>query len=204
MAVGSLCAANTAKTLRLVLIDPKRTAFSALTSSPFLHRPIVYPADEDVLVVLDDMIQEMEKRFSLFEGIQDLRRYNSVRPDPLPRLVCICDEYADLILEDSKKGREVERRIARIGAKGRAAGVDLILATQRPSRDVVGGVIKANLNARIALKVNERLESRIILEQSGAETLLGKGDLFFKDLGPAIRLQAPLISDEDLKKAARC
>ena len=204
MAVGSLCSANTPQTLSLVLIDPKRTAFSTLMGSPFLRRTIVYPSDEDIFAVLDGLVDEMEKRFSQFEGVQDLKQYNAVSSHPLPRIVCICDEYADLILPDSKRGKEVERRIARIGAKGRAAGIHLLLATQRPSREVVKGVIKANMNARVALKVNEKLESRIILEQNGAETLLGKGDLLFKDLGPAIRLQAPLISDEDLKKAAQC
>ncbi|MBI5968545.1 MAG: DNA translocase FtsK, partial [Deltaproteobacteria bacterium] len=187
-------------------IDPKRTAFPTLAGSPFLHRPVVYPSDENILLVLDELIQIMEERFNLFERgqVKDLRQYNLTRPEPLPRVVCICDEYADLILMDSQIGKEVERRIGRIGAKGRAAGVHLILATQRPSKDLVKGVIKANLNARVALKVNERLDSRIILEQAGAETLLGKGDLLFKDLGPAIRLQSPLISDEDLKRAARC
>ncbi len=78
------------------------------------------------------------------------------------------------------------------------------MATQKPSRDIVKGVIKANMNARVALKVNERIDSRIILEQPGAETLLGRGDLLFKDLGPALRLQSPLISEKDLKKTARC
>jgi S-DNA-T family DNA segregation ATPase FtsK/SpoIIIE len=206
MVAGSLCIANTTKTLGLILIDPKRTAFSKLIGSPYLHRPIVYPADEDILSVLDELTQEMEGRFNQFETrkVNDLREYNAIRPEPLPRIVCICDEYADLILPDSKTGKEVERRIGRIGAKGRAAGIHLILATQRPSRDVVKGVIKANMNARVALRVNERLESRIILEQGGAEGLLGNGDLLFKDLGPAIRLQSPLISDEDLKRAARC
>lgn len=206
MVVGSLCSSNTIKTLSLVLIDPKRTAFSTLTGTPFLHRPVVYPSDENILSVLDELIQIMEDRFNLFERaqVQDLRQYNTTRLDALPRIVCICDEYADLILPDSKTGKEVERRIGRIGAKGRAAGIHLILATQRPSKDLVKGVIKANLNARVALRVNERIESRIILEQNGAETLLGKGDLLFKDLGPPIRLQSPLISDEDLKRAARC
>jgi S-DNA-T family DNA segregation ATPase FtsK/SpoIIIE len=79
-----------------------------------------------------------------------------------------------------------------------------MLATQKPSRDIVKGVIKANLNARVALKVNERIDSRIILDQAGADTLLGKGDLLFKDLGSAVRLQAPLIREEDLKRAAQC
>ncbi len=204
MVAGSLCVANTPATLALLLIDPKRTAFSILAGSPFLKRPIVYPSDEDILSVLDALIEGMETRFSLFEGIQDLRQYNATRPHPLPRIICICDEYADLILADSKRGKEVERRIARIGAKGRSAGIHLILATQKPSRDVVKGVIKANLNARVALKVNERIDSRIILDQGGAETLLGKGDLLFRDLGPAIRLQSPLIRDEDLRHAAKC
>jgi S-DNA-T family DNA segregation ATPase FtsK/SpoIIIE len=204
MAMGSLCAANTPQTLGLVLIDPKRIAFSALLSSPFLRRPIVYPGDEDFLIVLDELIEEMERRFGFFGGAQDLRQFNTGQNVPLPRIVCLCDEYADLILADSRKGKEVEQRIARIGAKGRAAGIHLILATQKPSRDIVKGVIKANMNARVALKVNERIDSRVILEQAGAETLLGKGDLLFKDLGPAIRLQSPLISDQDLKKVARC
>ena len=204
MMAGSLCAANTPETMTLVLIDPKRTAFSNLTGSPFLGRPVVYPSDEDILSVLDSLIEEMERRFSLFEGVQDLKQYNATRTSPMPRIVCICDEYADLVLADSKCGKEIERRIARIGAKGRSAGVHLILATQKPSRDVVKGVIKSNLNARIALKVNERIDSRIILDQGGAETLLGKGDLLFKDLGSAVRLQAPLIREEDLKRAARC
>jgi S-DNA-T family DNA segregation ATPase FtsK/SpoIIIE len=204
MAAGSLCTVNTPQTLTLILIDPKRTAFSTLADSPFLRRPIVYPSDENILSVLDELIQEMEQRFSLFEGIQDLRQYNQTCPHPLPRIVCICDEYADLIMADSKRGREIEQRVARIGAKGRSAGFHLILATQKPSRDIVKGVIKANLNARVALKVNERLESRIILEQAGAETLLGKGDLLFKDLGPATRLQSPIISDLHLRQAARC
>ena len=204
MAMGSLCAVNTPQTLGLVLIDPKRIAFSALPASPFLRRPIVYPGDEDILMVLDDLIQEMERRFGLFGGAQDLRQFNSGQTVPLPRIGCLCDEYADLILADSRKGKEVEQRIARIGAKGRAAGIHLILATQKPSRDIVKGVITANMNARVALKVNERIDSRVILEQAGAETLLGKGDLLFKDLGPALRLQSPLISDQDLKKTAQC
>jgi DNA segregation ATPase FtsK/SpoIIIE-like protein len=206
MVVGSLCAANTPKTLSLVLIDPKRTAFFMLSSSPFLLLPIVIPAERDVLAVLDQLIREMDKRYSLFQKAQvtDLKVYNNPPRDILPRIICICDEYADLVLSDAKKGKEVERRIGRIGAMGRAAGVHLILATQRPSKDIVKGVIKANMNARVALKVNARIDSHIVIEQSGAETLLGNGDLLFKDLGKAIRLQAPLISDTDLKQAARC
>jgi S-DNA-T family DNA segregation ATPase FtsK/SpoIIIE len=206
MVVGSLCAANSPKTLSLVLIDPKRTAFSLLQNSPFLRRPIVIPAEEDALLVLDDLIEEMEKRNKIFQKarVSDLKKYNESGSSRLPRIICICDEYADLILSDSRRGKEVERRVGRLGAMGRAAGVHLILATQRPSKDIVKGVIRANLNARVALKVNERIDSHIILEQPGAEALLGKGDLLFKDLGKAIRLQAPLISEKDLKRSTGC
>lgn len=206
MVVGSLCAANTPGTLSLVLIDPKRTAFPALASSPFLLRPIVIPAEHEVPAVLDQLILEMDRRYSLFQKIPvtDLKSYNNSIRERLPRIICICDEYADLVLADPKKAKELERRIGRIGALGRAAGVHLMLATQRPSKEVVKGVIKANMNARVALKVNARIDSHIILEEPGAETLLGKGDLLFKDLGKAIRLQAPLITDAELKKAAGC
>jgi hypothetical protein len=206
MVAGSLCAANTPRSLSLVLIDPKQTAFPPIRESPFLRQPIIYPSEVSILSVLDELIQEMERRYVLFEGkrVKDLKKYTEVQAEPLPRTVCICDEYADLVLADSKKGKEMERRIARLGAMGRAAGLHLLLATQRPSREIVKGVIRANMNARIALKVNEKLESRIILEQNGAETLLGNGDLLFKDLGPPTRLQSPLISDDDLKRAARC
>ena len=206
MVAGSLCVSNTPQSLSLVLIDPKQTAFPLIHESPFLLRPVIYPSEVNILSVLDELIREMEKRYLLFEGkqVKDLKKYNEAQAGLLPRVVCICDEYADLVLADSKEGKEMERRNARLGAMGRAAGIHLLLATQRPSREVVKGIVRANMNARVALKVNEKLESRIILEQNGAETLLGNGDLLFKDLGPAIRLQSPLISDEDLKQAARC
>jgi DNA segregation ATPase FtsK/SpoIIIE, S-DNA-T family len=206
MAIGSLCAAGQPASLQLILIDPKRTAFSVLCDSPFLRRPIVYPSDEDVLSMLDDLVAEMESRFGLFEGAQvkNMEEYNARAAETLPRLICVCDEYADLVLAGTKRAREIERRVGRLGAKGRAAGVHLILATQRPSRDVVTGIIRSNMNARVALKVNEKIESRIILDQGGAEQLLGSGDLLFRDLGPPVRLQSPLIQDAELRQAARC
>jgi len=206
MVVGSLCLTHNPKSLSLILIDPKGNAFPAISSSPFLYRPIVTQIDEGLFALLEEMIRAMEDRYRLFEKAQvkDIKQYNESQPKPLPRLVCLCDEYASLVLADPKRTREIEPKIGRISAMGRAAGLHLFLATQKPSRDIVKGVIKANLNARVAFRVNERLESKITLEQPGAETLLGKGDLLFKDLGPAIRLQSPLISDQDLKKAARC
>lgn len=205
MVVASLCIVHSPKSLSLIMIDPKGNSFPAINGSPFLYRPIVSKIDKSLFSLLDEMIRSMEDRYRLFEKVQvkDLRQYNESQANPLPRLICICDEYANLVLADSKRTREIEARIGRISAMGRAAGLHLFLATQKPSRDIVKGVIKANLNARVAFRLNERLESKITLEQPGAETLLGRGDLLFKDLGPAIRLQAPLISDEDIKKAVK-
>ena len=206
MVVGSLCLLHNPKSLSLILIDPKGNAFPAISDSPFLYRPIISQIDESLFALLDEMIRAMEDRYRLFEKVQvkDLKQFNESQPEPLPRLVCLCDEYASLVLADSKRTREIEPKIGRVSAMGRAAGLHLFLATQKPSRDIVKGVIKANLNARVAFRVNERLESKITLEQQGAETLLGRGDLLFKDLGPAFRLQSPLILDPDLKKAALC
>ena len=133
MVVGSLCVANAPKTLALILIDPKRTAFSSLMGSPYLHRPIVYPADENILYILDQLIQEMEERFNKFERIKvnDAREYNAVQPEPLPRIVCMCDEYADLILPDSKTGKEVDTARRQ---RGSPAGVGPHLLGRTPGR----------------------------------------------------------------------
>ena len=105
----------------------------------------------------------------------------------------MCDEYADLVANRVER-REVESRIARLGSKARAAGVHLIIATQRPSRDIVEGTLKANLSAKVALRVNSSIESRLVLGVSGAESLLGEGDLLYQDAGAPLRLQGALLS----------
>ncbi len=145
----------------------------------------------------------MESRYTQLKeaGVDDLRQYNSrsVAGRLTPRIVCVCDEYADLLLGGKSGRRDLEQRVARLGAKARAAGIHLVLATQRPSRDIVTGVIDANLVARVALKVARAIESQIILEDRGAATLLGKGDLLFRDIGKPVRLQSPLVEAEDLR-----
>jgi len=142
----------------------------------------------------------MEERYRQLAAhqVNDLPAYNVQAAHPLPRIVCICDEYADLVLRNRQRRQEVEERVARLGAKARAAGLHLVLATQRPSREIVRGVIDANLVARVALKVTRPIESRLILDHPGAATLLGKGDLLFRDLGDPVRLQAPYVTNEDL------
>ena len=199
-AIASLLAQNTPETLQLLLIDPKRTAFHAFERSRSLYAPVVYPDDVEIVPLFAQLIDEMERRYRLISGagLADLGAYNLAH-DPLPRIVCFCDEYADLILADAKQRKEIERQVSRLSAKGRAAGVHLVFATQRPDRNIVTGVIDTNLMARVCLRVVKAAESRIVLGgDSGAASLLGRGDLLFKDLGAPIRLQSPFIEDREL------
>ena len=187
-AIASLIETNTIDTLQLVLIDPKRNAFTAWKDCNHLRSPIVFPDEVSVVDVLDDLIEEMESRYAQMEGVDDLAglvRKEGVR---IPRIVCVCDEYADLMAGAENK-KEIEKRIMRLGQKARAAGIHLILATQTPRRDVISGAIKANLPTYVALRVASAIEARIV-ESPGAELLLGNGDLLFKSIGPPVRLQA--------------
>jgi S-DNA-T family DNA segregation ATPase FtsK/SpoIIIE len=199
-AIASLLAQNTPATLKLLLIDPKRTAFHAFERSQSLYAPVLYPDDTEIAPVFTELIDEMERRYRVISeaGLADLAAYNNAHA-PLPRIVCFCDEYADVILADPKQRKEIERLVGRLSAKGRAAGVHLVFATQRPDRNVVSGVIDTNLMARVCLRVVKPAESRIVLSgESGASTLLGRGDLLFKDLGAPVRLQSPFVEDAEL------
>ena len=200
-AIASLLAQNTPATLQLLLIDPKRTAFHAFEDSKSLYAPVLYPDDTPPAPIFEQLIEEMEQRYRTISeaGLPDLAAYNAAH-EPLPRIVCFCDEYADLILADPKQRKEIERLVGRLSAKGRAAGVHLVFATQRPDRNVVSGVIDTNLMARVCLRVVKPAESRIVLGgDSAASTLLGRGDLLFKNLGNAVRLQSPFVTDEELE-----
>jgi S-DNA-T family DNA segregation ATPase FtsK/SpoIIIE len=182
-AIAGLLASNTPETLRLVLIDPKRNAFGDLKDSPFLlEGGLVYPPDNSVVELLDRLIAEMEDRYRLFENWERSK----------PRIVCFCDEYADLVAIRGER-KEIEERIRRLGAKARAAGIHLVIATQYPRADIVDGALKANLQGRVCLRVTSHTQSNMMLNMSGAERLLGKGDLFWMDIGEPVRLQAPLL-----------
>ncbi|HEY0139739.1 MAG TPA: FtsK/SpoIIIE domain-containing protein [Thermoanaerobaculia bacterium] len=204
-AIASLLAQNTPDTLRLLLIDPKRTAFHAFEGSKSLYAPVVYPDDTEIAPIFNELIDEMERRYRTISaaGLPDLGAYNLAAAErgaqPLLRIVCFCDEYADLIMADPKQRKEIERLVGRLSAKGRAAGVHLVFATQRPDRNVVSGVIDTNLMARVCLRVVKPAESRIVLGgDAGASSLLGRGDLLFKNLGAPVRLQSPFIEDAEL------
>ena len=186
--IAGLLLTNTPETLRLLLVDPKRNAFNELSGSPHLWGGrIVYPDEESPIDFLDQLVDEMESRYRQFQeaGVDHLALLQA-QGVQMPRIVCVCDEYADLISHDRK---EIEARSRRLGQKARAAGIHLILAVQQPSREIVKGTLQATIPARVSLRVNSRIESHMLLSRAGAEDLLGNGDLLFKDIGEPVRLQ---------------
>jgi hypothetical protein len=201
-AVASLLVTNEPDSLRLVLVDPKKNAFSELTGSPYLWHPdsLVDSSDGAALSWVEEMTEEMSRRYEIFRqaGADDLARYRQKTGAVLPRVVCVVDEFADLLLAGGKRQRDnLERAFVRIAQAGRAAGLHFILATQRPCRQVVSGVLKANLPGKIALKVANRTDSGVLLDRGGAQNLLGKGDLLLSLGGDPVRLQSPWLSEEE-------
>jgi len=197
--IAGLLATNRPETLRLLLIDPKRNAFSWLNGSPFLLEPLVFPDEQPATEVFRRLVEIMEERYRTFGTTKadTLNDHNVRAAEALPRIVCICDEYADLLLRDRKQRKELEELISRLGAKARAAGIHLNLATQQPSREIIKGVLDTNIPARVGLMMTKAIESRMLLGASGAEHLLGKGDLMFKDIGDPVRLQGAYLSDAE-------
>lgn len=187
---------------RLVLIDPKRVEFGIFASSLFCACDIITDF-EDVPPVFSALVAEMERRYLCLEqaGVSDLSQYNaSVSPDQrLPYVVVVVDEFADLLMQNAEG---FEQPAIRLAQKARACGIHLVLATQRPSADVIRGLLKTNIPGRIALSVSSKIDSKIILDMTGAESLTGKGDLIclcpaFRD---GIRLQGAYITNEEIQK----
>ncbi len=189
------------KDLRLMLVDPKRVELTPYSSLPHLLFPILTEANEAV-AGLEWMIREMNRRYRLLKehGVRSIDKYNAQiaeEDEKLPYIVVVIDELADLMMVASS---ETEQKIARLAQLARAAGIHLILATQRPSTDVITGLIKANIPARIAFAVSSQIDSRVILDTTGAEKLLGMGDMLFvspKYRHP-IRIQGAYTPDEDI------
>jgi len=198
---------NSPRNLRFLLIDPKRVEFASYEGIPHLIAPVIVDTKK-AISALKWAIAEMERRYELLEGasVRDIKSYNDAAKKkadvkPLPYLVIIIDEMADLMM---KYKREVEASIVRIAQMARAVGIHLITATQRPSTDVVTGLIKANIIARVAFKMPTQIDSRTILDQAGAEKLLGYGDMLFMS-GEAHglkRIQGTYVSDKEVKKVA--
>lgn len=202
-AMAALICGNTPDTLRFVLIDPKRNAFGDLRGSPYLLDPgsLVYPPDRPATMVFDRLVDEMEFRYDLFakHRVNDLSEYADLRSGRRPRIVCVCDEYADLAATKSER-REVEERIRRLGAKARAVGIHLIIATEHVRPEIVDGALKANLAGRVCLRLTSAAQSNLVTGSGGAEKLQGLGDLLWSNIGEPVRLQAPLLTADEREK----
>lgn len=183
--------------LKIVLVDPKRVTFPEFEHIPWLMEPIVKDT-EDAIALMETLVGEMEDRYQRFEisRCQDLIAYNQRHPHPLPRIVCIFDEYADFMAEKDMKAA-LEQSIKRLGAMARAAGIHLIIATQRPEAKVVTPLIRSNLPGRVALRTASDADSAIILggKQTDAVNLLGKGDLLYLQGAQLLRLQSLFAQD---------
>lgn len=186
--------------VKFILIDPKMVELSNYNGIPHLMVPVVTDPKK-ASSVLNWAVQEMEKRYAVFasHSVRDIKSFNRrYAEEKMPFIVIVIDELADLMMVSP---RDVEDSICRILQKARAAGIHMILATQRPSVNVITGIIKANLPSRISFAVSSQVDSRTILDRSGAETLLGKGDMLFSPQGAPkpIRVQGAFISDEEVE-----
>ena len=200
----SLLYKNSPDNLKLVMIDPKMLEFSMYNDIPHLLTPVITKAG-DAINALANMVAEMERRYTLMSQTKtkNIENYNEKGKkegfDTLPYIVVVIDELADLMMTS---GKDVEYSIARLAQMARASGIHLIVATQRPSVDVVTGLIKANLPSRLSYKVGQKIDSKIILDSMGAESLLGRGDMLFTPPGMSglVRIHAPWSSEDEIEK----
>ena len=198
--ISSILFKATPDEVKFILIDPKMVELSNYNGIPHLMVPVVTDPKK-ASSVLNWAVQEMEKRYAVFasHSVRDIKSFNRrYAEERMPFIVIVIDELADLMMVSP---RDVEDSICRILQKARAAGIHMILATQRPSVNVITGIIKANLPSRISFAVSSQIDSRTILDRGGAETLLGKGDMLFSPQGAPkpIRVQGAFISDEEVE-----
>lgn len=200
----SLLYRNDPDSLKLMLIDPKMLEFSIYNDIPHLITPVITDAAK-AIAALSNMVGEMERRYKLMaeSRTKNIDNYNEKAKkrglDPMPFIVVVIDELADLMMNG---GKDVEYSIARLAQMARASGIHLIVATQRPSVDVVTGLIKANLPSRLSYRVGQRIDSKVILDALGADSLLGKGDALFTPPGSngLVRIHAPWNSEDEIEE----
>ena len=198
--VASLLMTRPPDELRMIMVDPKRVELTPFNGIPHLVMPVIVEPD-DVQPALRGLINEMSRRYKLMEelGVRNIAGYNAKAGEPMCFLVLIVDELADLMMTG---GLEVEQQLVRLAQLGRAAGIHMVLATQRPSVKVVTGLLKANVPARVAFAVASQVDSRVILDGAGAEALMGKGDLLLlnNDFPKARRGQGTLVYDDEMER----
>ena len=205
--IVSLMFQNTPAELKFLMVDPKQVELEMYSGLPYLLAPIVYDSGK-AIKLLQWTVEEMEKRYSTLKDqrVRNLDEYNQKMDaegqEKMYRIVFIIDEMADMMLSSSANRKEVENCINRLAAKARAVGIHLILATQRPSVNVITGLIKANIPTRIAFGVVSEVDSRTILGRKGAEDLVGKWDMLYMDPSTKfpIRIQAPFVSTEEIER----
>ena len=195
----SLLYRHTPEKCKFILIDPKMLELSTYEGIPHLLCPVITEAKK-AASVLGWVVKEMESRYRLMtkEGVRNIDGYNAKHKLPMPYIVVVVDEMSDLMLVASK---EIENYIQKLSQMARAAGIHIIMATQRPSVDVITGTIKANFPTRISFQVTSKIDSRTILGEQGAEQLLGKGDmLYMSSANKIVRIHAPFVSDNEIEK----
>ncbi len=195
----SLLYRHTPDKCKFILIDPKMLELSTYEGIPHLICPVITEAKK-AASVLGWVVKEMESRYRLMtkEGVRNIDGYNSKHKLPMPYIVVVVDEMSDLMLV---AGKEIENYIQKLSQMARAAGIHIIMATQRPSVDVITGTIKANFPTRISFQVTSKIDSRTILGEQGAEQLLGKGDmLYMSSANRVVRIHAPFVSDTEIEK----
>ena len=208
--LASLLVRHGPDSLRIGLVDPKMVEFAMYRSLPHLLGGVIPDDIEGASVLMAGAVDQMQKRLELFVrmGVKDLASYNKVSRDKLPRWVLVVDEFADLIMASKKDkvtkgfGESFERDIVRIAQKARATGIHLVLSTQKPIVKVVDTLLKGNIPSRVAFKVANRTDSKVILDEDGAERLMGKGDMLFKSvMDPDLEhLQGVYLNDSDLRR----
>jgi S-DNA-T family DNA segregation ATPase FtsK/SpoIIIE len=195
----SLLYRHTPDKCKFILIDPKMLELSTYEGIPHLLCPVITEAKK-AASVLGWVVKEMESRYRLMtkEGVRNIDGYNTKHKLPMPYIVVVVDEMSDLMLV---AGKEIENYIQKLSQMARAAGIHIIMATQRPSVDVITGTIKANFPTRISFQVTSKIDSRTILGEQGAEQLLGKGDmLYMSSANRIVRIHAPFVSDNEIEK----
>ena len=195
----SLLFKHTPEKCKFILIDPKMLELSTYEGIPHLLCPVITEAKK-AASVLGWVVKEMESRYRLMtkEGVRNIDSYNAKHKLPMPYIVVVVDEMSDLMLV---AGKEIENYIQKLSQMARAAGIHIIMATQRPSVDVITGTIKANFPTRISFQVTSKIDSRTILGEQGAEQLLGKGDmLYMSSANRIVRIHAPFVSDNEIEK----
>lgn len=197
--IGTLISKNSPTELNLVLIDPKKVEFSRFKRIPHLLGEIITEV-EDGIIVLESIVDEMNKRYDLLSEheVNSIDKYNAQSMVKLPKIIIIFDEFADFILSWKTQKERLENAIKKLSWKARAAWIHLILSTQRPDKDIITWVIKANLPAKIAFKTMSPGNSQIIIDNPDASKLFGKGDMLLNREGSLVRIQWAFISDDDL------